>query len=258
MGSDPSLTGFVRASQVRTEVVRALASGPADPAALIAAIDASESAVYNALSALDERGIIRSAGDRWALTGTGWLAVEVLRVGDATETLLELDPAYWRGHDPTVLPGNFRRRLHVFNGGEVFRAAGTDPEEVIRRVSRTIADAGRVDVITPVYHSQYADALADGEPPDARLVFDATLLESLQESPPANERDPPATVDIRVREAPFALVVTPDRVMLSLPTLDGEYDAKTELVADDGEAIRWGRELFERWWTSARPLSAIV
>jgi predicted transcriptional regulator len=50
-----------------------------------------------------------------------------------------------------------------------------------------------------------------------------------------------------------AVSVTDGHLLLSLPTLDGQYDSRTEVLATDERALAWGRDLFEYYWDRAVP-----
>jgi len=52
--------------------------------------------------------------------------------------------------------------------------------------------------------------------------------------------------------------VTDEHLMLSLPTLDGQYDSRTELFATDERALAWGRDVFEHYWNRGRPEEAFL
>lgn len=241
---------FVTRSEVRSAVVRALTDDPSRAPALVEDLDASESAVYEALAALRDQGHAAEAGETWRLTGAGQVVADTLDRRAKTERLLRADPAYWRTHDVTTLPDRFRRTVPEV-GFEVQRADDADPSRVVRLVADRMAESDRVDVLTSVYYDQYAEAL--DEAGEARLVFDWSVAETLE----ASGDDSPPGVTVRLSEIQFALAVTDDEVLLSLPTAEGEYDARTELVADGEGARDWGRRLFEHCWSRADPLTVL-
>jgi predicted transcriptional regulator len=46
--------------------------------------------------------------------------------------------------------------------------------------------------------------------------------------------------------------------MLSLPTIDGQYDSRTEVLATDERALAWGRDLYEYYWERATPVETFL
>ena len=164
-----------------------------------------------------------------------------------TEDVLGSAPDYWRRHDVTALPAPFRERLADLAGGEVVRATETRPARAVREIERRLQGADRVSIIAPIYDERFDDAVRGEE--TLRLVLDASVLEDILEEADAEESDDAGQV--RVADARFAVTVTDDCVLLSLPTLDGSYDPRTEFVVESERAQQWGTELFERYWEDA-------
>ncbi|WP_327052180.1 helix-turn-helix transcriptional regulator [Halomicrococcus gelatinilyticus] len=248
MKENGSSVEYVLRSGARTSVLRAVVEGCDSTQALLDSGLASESAVYNALTELDERDLIHSPDQkRWYPTGAGTVVADLIERQRETETVLESAPEYWRRHDVTALPTAFRERLADLAGGEVVRATETRPSRAVREIERRLHDADSVSVITPIYNERF-DHAARGE--GLRLVLDTGVLEDLMDE--ADEESDEDVGAVRVADVPFALTVTDDCVLLSLPTLDGAYDPRTEFVVESERARQWGMELFERYWAEAR------
>lgn len=254
MNPDRGLVDFVCGSVVRTAVLEVLAEEPRGTDAILGAVEASESAVYDAVAGLEDQGLVRQSGrETWEPTGTGTAVHSVMQVRDDVEALIEMDPTYWHDHDIAVLPELFRTRVHELAGAEVVRATDTDPNRVVRMIGEAIETAEDLLVIAPVYHERYETALAEvAAQVDPRIVVDTTtvrdrLTGELSDEPPELE------IEARVTDIDIALGVTHDALFLSLPTLDGGYDARAEVVARTDRARRWGRQLFEHCWQRATP-----
>jgi predicted transcriptional regulator len=186
------------------------------------------------------------------------------------------------------LPEQFRATLSRLADAEVVRATDTDPNRAVREVKRRIEAADSVAIVAPIYHDEFVAALGgrsggSESPPDAsKSSSDANKSASSgSESSPsdASEADPAADssarlvlgsavveetvdadgpteeqltpLDIRVRPVSFAMTLTDECLLLSLPNLDGSYDSGTELVAESESAREWGRLLFEHCWRTA-------
>jgi predicted transcriptional regulator len=242
---------YVLSSSVRTDVLAAVVDGPVEMAALIGAIDASESAVYNAVGDLERRELVRSVADGWAATGSGQLVADLLEQQANLCRLLSDD--YWRTHDVSALPRRFRIRLTDLADATVYRGSDTDPHATIREVcERVEAATPRVDIVTPIYQAEYEAVMPDSE--EARLIIDRTVVENALEgvTDPADAHTYEET-PVRILDVDVGVGVTPDHVMLSLPTIDGQYDSRSEVIATDERALAWGRDLFEHYWSRARP-----
>ncbi|MFB6152002.1 MAG: helix-turn-helix transcriptional regulator [Haloarculaceae archaeon] len=243
---------YVVGSSVRTDLLLALVRDRRPTDDLVDAIDASESAIYSATSDLERRGLIRSVDGRWAPTGSGRLVADLL---DQQSTLSEMvEDDYWRDHDVGALPRRFRLRLTELADAEVFRAPDTNPHAVVREVCERVEAAGeRVDILTPIYQSEYEAVMPDST--EARLLIDATVAEEAIEAAGSREEAAPPFDETAVRTlgVDVGIGVTDDDLMLSLPTIDDQYDSRTEVFASDERAIEWGRDLFEHYWQRATP-----
>lgn len=252
---------FVCGSRSRQEVLATLASEPRERQAVVRTTGASESAVYDAMNRLSDRGFCYEREDgRWALTGTGRAVADLLERVGTVESVVDGTRPYFDEHDLDVLPEPDRRELHRLAGCEVVDSPETDPFRAARRVRTAIADADEVSVLAPVYDDRFAEALLEGDPDTVRLVLDPEILELAPEDS-ANADDPPPfaeLVDIRVAEVEFAMTVTESGVYLSLPQLDGTYDTQTELVRESTTAAEWGATVFERLWAAATPVEALA
>ncbi|WP_238398306.1 helix-turn-helix transcriptional regulator [Halorussus salinus] len=286
---------YVTTSGARTAVLRTVADGPVSTQSVLDTVSASESAVYGALGELRERDLIRKPdSDAWEPTGLGLAVGEAIAERRRTEEVLRADPEYWKTHDVTALPAQFRATLSRLADAEVVRATDTDPHRAVREVKRRIEAADSVAIVSPIYHDEFVDALggrsggsesasdagesasnagesasnaeksasgAGGPSPDAsesdlptdasvRLVLGSAVVEeTVDTAGPTDEQLEP--LDIRVRPVSFAMTLTDDCLLLSLPNLDGSYDSGTELVAESESAREWGRLLFEHCWRTA-------
>ncbi|WP_123534121.1 helix-turn-helix transcriptional regulator [Halosimplex salinum] len=254
--SSKSIVGYVSSSSVRTDVLASVVADRQSMAGLIEAIDASESAVYNAVGDLERKGLVESLDDGLEATGSGRLVADLLEQQENLCRLLDDD--YWRTHDVSALPRRFRLRLTELAGANVFHASDTDPHAVVREVSERVERAGTsVDIVTPIYQAEYEAVMPDD--PDARLVVDTTVaLEALDRI-----EDPEAArqweeTPVRVLDIDVGIGVTENEIMLSLPTIDGQYDSRTEVLATDDRAMEWGRDLFEYYWDRATPNEAFI
>lgn len=249
MEKDRPIIEYVLRSHARTQVLLAVAEGCDSTQTLLDRDLASKSAVYNAVSELQEQGLIHKPRSRqWSPTGTGRVVADMINQQRKTESVLATDPDYWQTHDVTVLPPKFRTRLTELADGDVIRATETRPANAICEVEQELTKADSVDAITPVYNERLTDAARDAD--ITRLVFDGDVLETLVEETSAEDITNPEL--IRVTEVSFAVTITDDCLLLSLPTLDGDYDPQTEFIADSTAAQQWGEELLEHYWTSAQ------
>ncbi len=252
MENATSFVEYVLRSGARTDVLLAIADGHDSTQVLLDREIASESAVYNALTELENRGLIYTPRTKhWATTGIGSLVGELIERQQETERILQTDVDYWQFHDVTVLPEPFRCRLADLDGGTVVRASDTHPAQAIREVERRLKATDSASVIAPIFNERYSKALTANSS-DARLILGESVLADLLADADANaEENQHENLTVRVADVAFAVAVTEDSLLLSLPLLDGSYDAQTEFVVESERARSWGAELFEHVWTNA-------
>lgn len=250
MKKDGPFVEFVLRSQARTEVLLAVAEGCNTTQSLLDHDLASTSAVYNALNELQEHELIhKSRAEQWRRTGTGAVVSNLIRQQQKAESVLAAAPDYWRTHDATVLPLKFRTRLSELAGGDVVRATETRPDKAICDVKQRLTKADSVDAIAPVYNERLTDAAWNAD--TTRLVCNKDVLKALIEETPLEDHNGSGVM--RVTDVSFAVTVTDDYLLLSLPDLDGNYDPQTEFVADSDAARQWGHDLLDHYWMMAEP-----
>jgi len=245
---------FVLGSDVRREVLARLAQAPASGRTVVCESDASESAAYDALARLANRGLAVETGAEWRLTGAGRLVADAVgRCGDVGAVVAS-DVDYWAAHDATGLPERFRRSIDRLAGCTVVRSPETDPYRAARRTERAIREAESVAVVAPVYSDRHAEALLETDAAEARLLVTPEMIERLLRDEPDGPDGDLGDVAVRVQPAAISMTITDRELLFSLPGADGGFDATSEVAAEAPAAIRWGRRLFEHYWAEATPV----
>ena len=251
---------FVLSSSVRSDVLVAVADGHRTTDVLLEALDASSSAIYNALGRLEEGGLLTADRDEWHLTGSGRIVADVVLERDRLGALLAQHGEYFQRHDASVLPADHRCRMGELAGGEVIRASSAEPQAVVRAVSRRLEQSESALVVSHIYDELFESAMPDAG--RSRLVVDHDVVDAVRadlgEEDVLENRVDGERARIRVAEVDFAVTVTDSAMLLSLPLPDGGYDVRSEFVAEHDRARRWGTNLFEAVWAEATPLQAFV
>ena len=143
----------------------------------------------------------------------------------------------------------------MLNECEIVRSSPTNPQTVQAHVTDLIRTADSVDVMTEVKHLQYAREIEKrAESTSPRFVLDADLVESPDAGRYRRPNEWADGVTLWVHDGiQFTTGILDNHLVLSLPTLDGNYDMYTEIIVD-GDALDRGRELFEHYFTAASPL----
>lgn len=251
--SDP--VGFVLGSTARREVLARLAEGGGEGRAIVRDSSASESAVYDSLNRLAERGLVHETADgAWQLTGAGRLVADAIEGSQRLGSVIGTDEEYWQNHDPSAIPARFRRELDLLEGCEIVRSPDADPYRASRTVERTIEEADDLKIIGAAYNDRHAEALLHSDA-DRKLLMVPQMVERLLRDDPAGpDRDGMEGLEIRVADASFSMNLSERHLLLSLPRSDGGFDPTTELRVDTEAAAEWGERLFEHYWQEATPV----
>ena len=249
MQSGRSGIEYVLDSGVRTELLVAIARNEPSTATLLEETDASQSAVYSALGDLEGRDLVDSVDERWRVTGRGRIVADLIGTIDRIEDVFAADDRYWNNHDAGAIPREFRIRLAALSECRIERATETDPGRVKRLIGDRLDAAEEVWIATPIYDPGFAEKLAGVE--RARLLFDEAVVTDLDKRPSDGAME---GVTVRIGSVEFALTVTDECLLASLPECDGGYDARTEIVAEDERALDWATELFEHCWSESVPV----
>jgi predicted transcriptional regulator len=261
MASGPAPLEFVLSSSVRSDVLLAVADGQQSTNSLLEGLDASSSAVYNALGRLEEAGLLVSDDEAWSLTGSGHVVADFVVDRGKLSSLLDATGDYFATHDAGALPERYRRRMGELADGTVISASETEPQSVVREVGRRLERADTAFVISSIYDELFESALPETE--SVQLVLDSDVVDSAaaefgdHEAIEA-ELSTYETNTIRVTDVDFAASVTDGELLLSLPLLDGGYDARTEFIAEHAQARTWGQDLFDDLWAEATTLGDYV
>lgn len=251
-----SVVQYVSTSSVRTDIVGALCPQDRTTADLLADLDASESAVYDALANLERRGLLVSGDGTWRLTGTGRLVADTIHRQRRTEQLIEADAEYWERHDASVIPHPFRLRLCEFDSYEVVRGTQTDIDRPVREVVSRVESVENCRVVSPVYHREYEAAMPDNA--DSRLVVGCDVIDGMVDAEMDDvDRKTFDETAVRVTPIDYALGVSAEWVIVTLPEIDGQWPS-AKLISETDDAVAWGNDLFESIWASATPIETYL
>lgn len=269
---------FVITSSVRTEIMLQVSETTTSTDALLSETDASDSAVYDALSTLSGRGLITESDRGWELTAHGSLVADSVSAWRLSEEFLATDPEFWKTHQLDVIPPTFRRRLPEIGEYDIIRDTPQDPNRSEDIAIGMLNAADSCELTTPYYSRRHHEAIPAH--PETRMLvtrdaIDVSLQryvdghrEELTEIDPAN---------IRLTECEFASVVTDETLKFELPRLaegptnyhgkehttepserGSVTDTTAVFVSETDRAVQFGHDLFETLWADSEPLGPYI
>ncbi|MDS0283259.1 helix-turn-helix transcriptional regulator [Haloarcula onubensis] len=269
---------FVLTSSVRTEIVLQVSERTTPTDALLSEIDASDSAVYDALSTLRDRGLLTEVEDGWELTAHGHLVADSVSEWLASEEFRARDPAFWKNHQIDVIPTAFRRRLPEVGEYDIVRDVPQEPNRCEDVAISILESADHCDLTTPYYSRRHQAAIP--RHPETRLLVTREAIDVSLQRYRDGHRDELNNLDpatLRLTDCQFASVVTDDKLKFELPPLNeggterhdgtgapyqsehGSVAGSTALFVSETEsAVQWGRDLFEALWADSDPFGPYV
>jgi len=268
---------FVITSSVRTEIVLQVDENPTPTDALRSEIDASDSAVYDAVSTLRNRGLLTESADGWELTAHGSIVADSVSAWHSAEGFLATDPAFWKQHQLDVIPAAFRRRLPEIGDYEIIRDTPQDPNRSEDIAVSILESADSCELTTPYYSRRHQDAIPVH--PETRLLVTREAIDVSLQRYKDGLREELTTVDpehIRLTDWEFASVVTDETLKFELPRLSEQAsrpnstpdtdssergsvtDTTAIFVSETDAAVQFGRDLFESLWADSEPLGPYI
>jgi len=261
---------FVITSSVRTEIVLRATECPTPTDELLSEIDASDSAVYDALSTLRNRGLLTEAADGWELTAHGAIVADSVSAWQSAEAFLATDPEFWKHHQLDVIPPAFRRRLPEIGDYEIIRDTPQDPNRSEDAAISILEAADACELTTPYYSRRHQEAIPTH--PETRLLVTREAIDVSLQRYAAGHREELTALDpeqIRLTECEFASVVTDEQLKFELPRLSetstthhptapsgggSVTDTSAIFVSETDAAVEFGRDLFEALWADSEPV----
>lgn len=269
---------LVLTSSVRTDIVLRVFESTMPTKALLSEIDASDSAVYDALSTLRNRGLISERDGGWKLTAHGHIVAESVAAWQSSEDFLGRDPAFWKNHEIDVIPAQFRGRLPEIGEYDIIRDTPQEPNRCMDVAIGMLEAADSCDITTPYYSKPHQQAIPPD--PETRLLVTREVLDVSVQRYKDGHREELNNLDpakLRLTNCQFASVVTDDRLKFELPTVSesttdrhggteatfpserGSVAGTTALFISETEsAVQFGRELFESLWTDSDPIGPYI
>ncbi|MBX0287289.1 hypothetical protein EGH22_13210 [Halomicroarcula sp. F28] len=265
---------FVLTSSVRTEIVLRVSERPTPTGTLLSGVDASDSAVYDALSTLRGRGLLTEGDEGWEPTAHGHLVADSVSEWLSAEDFRSTDPAFWKNHRIDVIPSAFRRRLPEIGEYEIVRDVPQEPNRCEDVAISMLESADYCELTTPYYSRRHQEAIPTH--PETRLLVTREAIDvSFQRYRDGHREElnnmDPAT--LRLTDSQFASVVTDEKLKFELPAVsegaterqagsgaaDRSVAGTTALFVSETEsAVQWGRDLFEALWAESDPLGPYV
>lgn len=226
----------------------------------------SPAPLHRGISLLHDAGLIVACNGSVALSDEGKSVVMSLENLLAAANLLVRHREFWMYHTIDNLPEEYCRSLGCLHDADIVGESSTCAfrtfEHFTRIISRAESIMGVSAWMSPGIAAALAGRVRDGVPVD--IVVTADLLRELSSPSYAHLIDPLhdcSRFRLYVTHLPvgIGLIVTPFCLSCGFFSRDTRrYDCMRDLVSRSERAIRWGRDLFTHYRTTAVPVDPSV
>jgi len=245
----------------RAPVLRALSDGPRRKPDLVSTLDVSRSTVDRAIRELENLELVERVDGGFRVTLAGQLALQ------------SLDEFTERIHATTSMTDMLRHfepdaalTLDALVGADLLLGAQPAPYQIANKLESFIEGAESLRVLTQaISNSSSAEVIAQAvfDGTDYEAVFATDLARFLCQNRSEERRRMVETGHFRAYSADeipcnFLLIERSDRVLVVIVVYDDEDILRGMIVNDTEAAVEWAEDLYERYRSQAREVTAAM
>jgi len=248
-------------SDLRKSLVLSLQKGPSSLADLRNETGASSTAAIHALRELEREHLTHENEKRqYALTNVG--KIIALKLEDLAKTIgvLNAHSAFWLEHDLSDIPDTFLQTFGSLHESYLVTSTATDVTKVFETFVTFLDNSREVKGLSPVFFPElittFVRLVSKGV--KSELIVTRPVLDKILELSDVDELKQACTKTLKLRvtkQSPnIAFTVTDYFLSVGLFRRDGMYDAQSDLLSYNEEALDWGRKLFDYYVSLSDPV----
>jgi len=208
------------------------------------------------LKKLVELGFVEKIQSRYSLTDKGYFVYLALEKFRKIAETLDKDPEFWKIHDFSGIPDEFKLRIDEIGNYKILRSG---KDEVLKhyKVFASIYTSSEVvrvasAIFFPSHPKMFVEISAKA---DVEVVVPSKVMNTLKNEY-SEELEQYLANGGRVyvnNDVSLTLIVTEKALCMGFFLRNGKYDTESGLLSLDESAIRWGFELYSYFKKSALP-----
>jgi predicted transcriptional regulator len=247
-------------SDLRKSLVLSLQKGPSSLADLRNETGASSTAAIHALRELEREHLTRENDKRqYALTNVGRVIALKLEDLNNAITVLNSHREFWLGHDISGIPNDFLQMLGSLHESFLITSTVTDVTKVFESFVTFLENSREVKGLSSIFFPElittFVRLVHKGVKSD--LIVTEPVLDKILELSDLDELKQACKKQLKlhiIKENPnIAFTVTDYFLSVGLFRYDGMYDAASDLVSYNEEALDWGNKLFDYYASLSKP-----
>lgn len=210
--------------------------------------------ILHGLKELEENNLIKKDRKYYSLTSNGYLlATNMIKLIDNWYAI-EKNKVFWNNHDLSGIPENFLNKLYLLKDAQFISSTTSDLSNAFNTYIQLISTADELNIILPIYsenHFKYLiKLLKNDDLKRLTILINTEILQTmkknryLKKSLIENEK----TEIIEISENPRIFLTFSNEFMaLTLFFNDNHYDDSQIIIDKHENAIKWSKNLFQRY-----------
>ncbi len=253
---------FLTTSSVRNKILMSLREEIKDLSDLKDEMGLDASAIIHSVRDMEKEDLLVERDDGYHLTQIGKILSHKLFDMVKTLNALNNNREFWLSHQIEGIPQQFLERIGEVGDSEVVKSSPVDLLKGLSLYFELVSKAKEIRGVSPIFHPRFPSMIEKlaSKGVDTHLVMTNEVWESVLKA--LNEKQKQRLKDMLYNEnfelctidgnIKVAFTVTDSVLSLALFVDDETFDADTDLVSHNKEAINWGRELFEYYHKEAK------
>jgi len=245
-----SLSSLFPFSEKRREVLFLLQEGPKTLDEIKDHLKASSSETIHYMRKLEEKNLIHKKEERYTLTDVGGVVAANLSTFFKTLNLFEENEKFWKEHDISGIPEEFRLRLYDLRNYKIFESTPTEVFKPHDTYVQNLLKSKSIKGVSPVLHPEYPKTvvmLAE-KGVDISLILTKNIFEKIKKEHKKELEKylsfKNASLKVCNEEIKVAFTVSDVFLSMRLFLYDGTYDFYRNVITHEKSALKWGEELF--------------
>lgn len=199
---------------------------------------------------LEKENLIFQDGKKYVLTDVGEVVTRSFGQLFKTLEIFEDDMDFWKEHNISEIPEDFRMRLYELGDYKIFKSCPTEVFEPHNEFMKSLAKSTTVKGVSPIFHPVYPNFFLElaKKGKEVSLIVTKDVFERIRkeyskelEKAMFYENFNLMVCDENIK---VAFTVTDFFLSLGLFLKNGNYDVFHDIVSFDSQAIKWGGDLF--------------
>ncbi|MFH1773434.1 MAG: winged helix-turn-helix domain-containing protein [Methanobacteriota archaeon] len=246
----PKLLDILTLSEKRRNLFLLLRDGPKTLEEIRSSLQVTASGVLPQIRKMEKKNLICRTNKKYALTEIGSVIAESFNQFVKTLNAFEENEEFWKEHEISGIPEEFRLRIHELGDYKIFRSTPTEIFKPHDEYIKNLLKSKWIRGVSPVLHPEYPKAfliLAENGA-NVSLILTRNVLEGIKREHRRELETFLKYKNVKMmvceEEIKVAFTVTDFFLSMRLFLKSGEYDFYRNIISSEKSALKWGEDLF--------------